>query len=103
LRELPRLGLSVLAEEHGPVARALAAKGTDRFASVSWEPTPEGAVFVHGSALWLDTSPLREVPAGDHIIALLRIEALWSYPDIAPLIFHGSTFRRLRDISDISE
>jgi flavin reductase (DIM6/NTAB) family NADH-FMN oxidoreductase RutF len=96
LRELPRLGLSVLAQEHGPVARALAARGIDRFAAVSWQRTDEGAVFVHGSALWLDTSLIQEVPAGDHIIALLRIEALWSYPDVAPLVFHGSTFRQLR-------
>jgi flavin reductase (DIM6/NTAB) family NADH-FMN oxidoreductase RutF len=96
LRPLPRLGLSVLAEEHGPAARALAAKGIDRFAEISWEHSPEGAVFVHGSALWLDTTLWKEVPAGDHNIALLRIEALWSYPDVSPLVFHGSTFRQLR-------
>lgn len=96
LRPMPRLGLSVLAEEHGPVARALAAKGIDRFADVSWQQTDDGAVLVHGSALWLDTTLVNEIPAGDHNIALLRIEALWSYPDVAPLVFHGSTFRQLR-------
>jgi hypothetical protein len=35
----------------------------------------------------------RAVP---HEIALLRIEALWSHPEIAPLVFHGSSFRALR-------
>jgi len=95
LRSLPRLGLSVLAEEHGPLARTLAAKGIDRFAEISYERDDDGAVFVHGSALWLSTTLWKEVPAGDHHIALLRIETLWSYPDIAPLIFHGSEFRRL--------
>lgn len=95
LRTLPRLGLSILAEEHGPVARALAAKGIDRFAEVSWEQTDGGAVFVHGSALWLDTTIYQEVPAGDHLIALLQIHKIWTYPDVFPLVFHGSQFRRL--------
>lgn len=95
LRTLPRLGLSILAETHGPVARALAAKGIDRFAEVSWEQTDEGAVFVHGSALWLDTTIYQEIPAGDHLIALLQIRKIWSYPDVFPLVFHGSQFRRL--------
>jgi flavin reductase (DIM6/NTAB) family NADH-FMN oxidoreductase RutF len=98
LRPAPRLGLSVLAEEHGPAARALAAKGIDRFADISWEQTEGGAVFVHGSALWLDTTLVNELPAGDHNIALLQIEQLWSYPDVAPLVFHGSAFRRLHPV-----
>ncbi len=95
LRTSPRLGLSVLAEEHGTVARALAAKNIDRFAEVSWEQSSTGAVFVHGSALWLDCSLYEELPAGDHEIALLEIHQVWTYPDISPLIFHGSKFRSL--------
>jgi flavin reductase (DIM6/NTAB) family NADH-FMN oxidoreductase RutF len=96
LRTAPRLGLSVLAQEHGHVARSLAAKGIDRFAEVSWERTPRGAVFVHGSALWLDCTRYDEFPAGDHEIVLLCIQQLWTYPEVSPLVFHGSKFRRLR-------
>lgn len=96
LRRTPRLGLSVLSEEHGPTARALAARGIDRFAEIDWQQADDGEVFVAGSALWLSTTLWKEVPAGDHDIALLEIEALWSYPDVAPLVFHGSSFRQLR-------
>jgi len=96
LRMAARLGLSVLAEEHGHVARLLAARGIDRFAEVSWERTPHGAVFVHGSTLWLDCSRYAEVPAGDHDIVLLCIQRLWTYPDVSPLVFYGSKFRQLR-------
>jgi flavin reductase (DIM6/NTAB) family NADH-FMN oxidoreductase RutF len=92
----PRLGLSVLAQDHGHVARSLAAGGVDRFAEVSWQRTPQGAVFVHGSALWLDCARYDEFPAGDHEIVLLRIQRLWTYPGISPLVFHGSKFRQLR-------
>jgi len=96
LRSAPRFGLSVLAQEQGRVARLLAAKGIDRFAEVSWERTAQGAVFVHGSALWLDCAPHDELPAGDHLIVLLGIQQLWTYPDVSPLVFHGSRFRQLR-------
>jgi flavin reductase (DIM6/NTAB) family NADH-FMN oxidoreductase RutF len=92
----PRLGLSVLAEEHGLVARALAAKNVDRFAQVSWDHTSDGAVFIHSSVLWLDTTLYGVVPAGDHQIALLRVERMWIYPDVSPLVFHGSKFRQLQ-------
>ncbi|MGH3200828.1 MAG: flavin reductase family protein [Streptosporangiaceae bacterium] len=96
LRTAPRIGLSVLAQEHGHVARALAAQGIDRFAEVSWERTAQGAVFVDGSALWLDCTRYDELPAGDHQIVLLRIQQVWTYPGVAPLIFHGSRFRELK-------
>ena len=96
LRMAPRIGLSVLAQEHGRVARSLAAKGTDRFAEICWERTPHGAVFVRGSALWLDCVRYDELPAGDHVIVLLRITQVWTYPEVSPLVFHGSQFRQLR-------
>jgi flavin reductase (DIM6/NTAB) family NADH-FMN oxidoreductase RutF len=96
LRTLPRLGLSVLAEAQEPVARALAAKGIDRFAEIEWQQTADGAILVHGSALWLDTTLYEELPAGDHEIALLRIQAIWSFPEVEPLVFHGSRYRQLR-------
>lgn len=100
LRTAPRLGLSVLASEHGHVARALATRGIDRFAEVRWERTPRGAVFVHGSALWLDCARHEEFPAGDHEIVLLSIRRLWAYPDVSPLVFHGSKFRTLWTADD---
>jgi flavin reductase (DIM6/NTAB) family NADH-FMN oxidoreductase RutF len=95
LRMVPRFGLSVLAAGHDQIARSLAARGIDRFAEVSWEHTPQGAVFVHGSALWLECTRYDEFPAGDHEIVLLRIQRLRTYPEVSPLVFHGSKFRQL--------
>jgi flavin reductase (DIM6/NTAB) family NADH-FMN oxidoreductase RutF len=95
LRMVPRFGLSVLAAGHDQIARSLAARGIDRFAEVSWEHTPQGAVFVHGSALWLECTRYDEFPAGDHEIVLLRIQQLRTYPEVSPLVFHGSKFRQL--------
>jgi flavin reductase (DIM6/NTAB) family NADH-FMN oxidoreductase RutF len=95
LATLDRLGLSVLAGDHAPVARALSAKVGDRFSNVEWEASDTGAVFVHGATLWLECAPYKRVEAGDHEIVLLRIVALAIYPDVAPMVFHRSGFHGL--------
>jgi flavin reductase (DIM6/NTAB) family NADH-FMN oxidoreductase RutF len=95
LATLDRLGLSVLADDHAPVARSLSSKSGDRFSGVDWESSAGGAVFVHGSTLWLECAPFKRVDAGDHEIVVLQILALAMYPDVAPMVFHASSFRQL--------
>lgn len=95
LRKQSHLGLSVLAEGQDLVCRSLAAKNSDRFADVGWEAGEDGSVYVHGAAVWLDCSIHAELPGGDHTIVLLEIHGLKAEPDRAPLVFHGSRFRRL--------
>jgi flavin reductase (DIM6/NTAB) family NADH-FMN oxidoreductase RutF len=95
LATLERLGLSVLAGDHGSIARALAAKNGDRFSDVDWMATDSGAVFVHGATLWLECSPFKRIEAGDHEIVVLQIVSLAVYPDVAPMIFHRSNFHGL--------
>ena len=100
LRDRPRLGLSVLAEGQGAACLALSSKHGDRFAGIDWESTADDAVFVTGSALWLECAIEREVAAGDHAIVLLRVMGLLMDPGRAPLVFHGSRFRSLSVIAD---
>jgi len=95
LRRMSRLGVSVLGAGQDAAARSLAARNADRFAGLDWEPTSDGGVLVRGASAWLDCTVHEEVPAGDHVIVLLRIHALAAWPDSTPLVFHGSRFRRL--------
>jgi flavin reductase (DIM6/NTAB) family NADH-FMN oxidoreductase RutF len=95
LRQAARLGVSVLAEGQDGAARALAARGIDRFAGLSWTVTGEGAVVLHGSAAWLDCEIEVEHPAGDHVLVLLRVRGLVGDPGHPPLVFHASRFRGL--------
>lgn len=95
LRSVDRIGISVLAETHDVACRALAAKNGRRFADLEWQATPAGAVFVVGATAWLECSVHSELPAGDHVIVLMRVHALRAEPDREPLVFHGSRFRRL--------
>ena len=85
----------MLAEHHGDLTRKLAAKGEDRFAQVAWVANKRGAVFVEGGPLWLSCRLSSEVPAGDHTIVVLRVHDITVHDDVAPIVFHRSTFRRL--------
>ncbi|MFB6980915.1 flavin reductase family protein [Streptomyces scopuliridis] len=95
LRGLRRLGVSMLAQDQNEACRTLSQKTGDRFARVEWSSSADGAVFVHGAVAWFDCTIHQEFLAGDHAIVLLAIHALRAEPERAPLVFHGSRFRRL--------
>ncbi|GAA4240091.1 flavin reductase family protein [Actinomadura meridiana] len=95
LRNAPRLGLSVLAENHNEACLRLSRKEGDRFTGVDWEARPGGGVFVLDATAWLDCRLHDEIPAGDHMIVLLEVQCLAARPETPPLVFHTSRFRRL--------
>jgi flavin reductase (DIM6/NTAB) family NADH-FMN oxidoreductase RutF len=95
MRGVSRVGVSVLAEEQDAVCRSLSGNVEDRFANVDWEADDDGGVYIHGASLWLNCSWHAELPGGDHTIVLLEIHGLRVEDDRAPLVFHGSQFRRL--------
>lgn len=95
LKDLPSLGISLLGESHDGAARTLAAKTGDRFAGLETHSHESGAVFVHGTSVWLRSSIDQLVPAGDHTIVVLRVLDITIHDDVAPIVFHRSTFRRL--------
>lgn len=95
LKDLPYLGISVLGESHDEAARTLAAKTGDRFAGLETASSARGAVFIHGTSVWLESSIEQTIQAGDHLIVVLRVTNITVHPDVAPIVFHRSTFRRL--------
>jgi flavin reductase (DIM6/NTAB) family NADH-FMN oxidoreductase RutF len=95
LKDLPLLGISLLGESHDAAARTLAAKTGDRFAGLSTVSTDGGAVFIEGTSVWLESAIEQVVPAGDHVIIVLRVHAMTLHDEVAPIVFHRSTFRRL--------
>src|SRR5271156_7138126 len=95
LKELPMLGISVLGEAHDEAARALAAKTGDRFAGLETVSRGTGAVFIKGTGVWLESAIEQLIPAGDHPIVVLRVSDVQVDANVAPIVFHRSTFRRL--------
>lgn len=95
LVDLPYLGISVLGESHDAAAKTLAAKTGDRFAGLETKSTDGGAVFIHGTSVWLESAIEQLVPAGDHTIVVLRVHDITVHDDVAPIVFHRSSFRKL--------
>jgi flavin reductase (DIM6/NTAB) family NADH-FMN oxidoreductase RutF len=95
LKDAPVLGISLLGESHNAAARSLAAKTGDRFAGLETKSSDRGAVFIHGTTVWLESAIENLVPAGDHTIVVLRVHDLTVHEDVPPIVFHRSTFRRL--------
>jgi flavin reductase (DIM6/NTAB) family NADH-FMN oxidoreductase RutF len=95
LKGRPRLGISVLGESHDEAARRLAARTGDRFAGLQTVSTENGAVFIEGTSVWLDSSVEQSFQAGDHTIVILRVNDITVHPEVAPIVFHRSTYRRL--------
>jgi flavin reductase (DIM6/NTAB) family NADH-FMN oxidoreductase RutF len=98
LRRASRVGVSVLGEAHEVAARQLASKVGDRFSGIAAVTTASGAILLDGAPVHLECSVEGEMPAGDHEVVLLRVHALATDPAAAPLVFHGSTFRRLSPV-----
>jgi flavin reductase (DIM6/NTAB) family NADH-FMN oxidoreductase RutF len=95
LRQVPRLGVSILSAEQERAGRQLGTRGRERFAGLDWRATTDGAVLLDGASGWLDTSIVQQVRAGDHDIVVLAVHDLDADHDVGPLVFHASQFRRL--------
>ena len=95
LRRAAHLGLTVLADHHGPLCRQLAGPVEQRFAGVPHTVTSEGAVILDDGLAVFDTTVYREVEAGDHVLVLLELHAVdHGSLNLAPLVFHRSQFGR---------
>ena len=85
----------MLGESHDAAARTLAAETGDRFAGLDTESRESGAVFIHGTSAWLESSSVQLVPAGEHTIVVLKGSEITLHDEVAPIVFHRSTFRKL--------
>ncbi|GAA3877963.1 flavin reductase family protein [Leifsonia kafniensis] len=95
LADSAQLGLSVLGSNHEALCRKLASRNTDRFEDAEWHATDDGAVLMHGAALWLECKVTATVDGGDHEIILLEVLKSDLFPEVTPLVFHQSQFRGL--------
>jgi flavin reductase (DIM6/NTAB) family NADH-FMN oxidoreductase RutF len=92
LRRAAHLGVTILADHHGALARQLAGPVELRFKDVEVAYCELGALTIPAGLAQFDTTVYREVEAGDHTIVLLRLHAVQHSAHSQPLIFHRSTF-----------
>jgi flavin reductase (DIM6/NTAB) family NADH-FMN oxidoreductase RutF len=99
LRRCSHLGVTVLADHHADVCRALAGPVEHRFDDLAYTTTPEGAVILAEGLASFDCTIYREVEAGDHVLVLLRLHAVEQAEGLgSPLVFHRSGFGTLRTL-----
>lgn len=94
IREVGRFCVNILAHDQREICRQLARSGTDKFAGVDWEPSPNGSPRLAGAVAWLDCELEREVDGGDHTIVIARVTALSEHREAPPLLFYRSAFGR---------
>ena len=80
LKDVPRLGISVLGESHDEAARTLTARTGDWFAGLQAISTENGAVFIEGTSVWLESSIEQLVPAGDPTIVIMGVNDITVHP-----------------------
>lgn len=95
LRESHRVGVSFLGDVHEAACADFARPADDRLVDIATRQVGDGAVVLKGAPAVFVCSVHDEIPAGDHSIVLLRIVDLEFASDIAPLVFHRSTYHRL--------
>jgi flavin reductase (DIM6/NTAB) family NADH-FMN oxidoreductase RutF len=98
MRRSSQLGISVLAGNHELACRSLSDRHGDRFHGVSWRAGYGEAVFIEDAIAWLSCRLYAEMPAGDHVIALLHIVGVQADSEGEPLVVHRSQFRRLAGV-----
>ena len=97
MRRGERLGISVLARDHEDFAARATPPGADRFADVEWQLGAGGAPLLAGALATLECELVAEHPAGDHWIAVARVERLRVHADESdPLVFFAGAFAALR-------
>lgn len=95
IRNVGRLCVNVLAEEHSRLSTAMARSGTDKFAGVGWDASPHGAPRLDGAVAWLDCVVEAEHDGGDHTIVVAAVHALSAGPAARPLLYYQGRYAAL--------
>lgn len=92
MRDSQAFGVNVLQRDQGPLAARFAKSDrADRFRDMALETLATGSPLLDGSLAWLDCVLHAEIPAGDHVVALGRVEACAAFEG-DPLFYYRGAF-----------
>jgi 3-hydroxy-9,10-secoandrosta-1,3,5(10)-triene-9,17-dione monooxygenase reductase component len=94
IRDVGTFCVNVLADDHQHLSAQFARSGTDKFAGVSWSPSPAGAPLLDGVVAWVDCRLREEHDGGDHTIVIGEVLGLGAAIDRHPLLFFRGTYRQ---------
>ena len=97
IRAAGRFVVNLMNSDHQETVLAFARKGTDRFADVASRQGEYGPVLGDAVA-WIECELEAEHDAGDHTIALARVERLEGREDLEPLVFFRGRYGTFKPI-----
>ena len=89
-----RFCVNVLGADQLAVCKALATKGTDKFAGLDYGLSDTGLPILANVAAWIDCELYAVHEAGDHYIALGSVLSLHADLDRHPMLFYRGEYGR---------
>ncbi len=87
IRDSGSFCINILGSDQQPVCDAFARSGGNKFEGLSWTPGVTGSPVLEGVLAYVDCSLEAEHEAGDHTIAVGRVQALEVVGSGTPLLF----------------
>ncbi|MGE5720041.1 MAG: 3-hydroxy-9,10-secoandrosta-1,3,5(10)-triene-9,17-dione monooxygenase reductase subunit, partial [Nocardioidaceae bacterium] len=94
--------VNLLSHDQLDLSNGFAAKGTDKFAGVSWRPSATGAPLLDGVLGWVDCTVYAVHEAGDHYVVIGRVMDLGVEDAPHPLLFYRGRYARTESEQDIA-
>lgn len=92
IRDVGRFCINVLAHDQQLLSDQFARSGTDKFAGVSWRPSPSGSPVLSGVLAWIDCELHAESDGGDHTIVIGAVRALDCDAHRSPLVYYRGQY-----------
>ena len=99
LAAAPYLCINILSHCQHRLSDTFARSGADKFAGVSWTPTPRGAPALTGAAAHIEVRVAGSYDGGDHHIVTCLVESLSAAADTDPLLYYRSGYHTLHQPS----
>jgi 3-hydroxy-9,10-secoandrosta-1,3,5(10)-triene-9,17-dione monooxygenase reductase component len=95
----PYLCINILSQGQHRLSDAFARSGADKFAGVTWTPTPHGAPALDGAAAHIEARVAGRHDGGDHHVVICLVESLAAAADADPLLYYRSGYHTLHQSS----
>lgn len=79
--------VNILSDQQESLCRTFSRSGADKFADVSWRPSPNGSPILENALAWIDCELSKVDQAGDHYIVLGVVTDVQVQAGSGPLVF----------------
>lgn len=90
-----RFAISILQDDHVPLARRFASKSADKFTGSGFVRTPRGAIVLEDALAVIECSVHRRYEAGDHMIIVGEVERVSLGDRRRPVVYFDRAFNTI--------